>query len=194
MFENIFVPLVNVYGDGGYGLMGVKGMLQIAVACNNLTLFNDAYNAFQTNSCCALTKLIQPGTGQCCESGRDQAHTQLILGSLAEICQTGWIQGLDLYGASDALLLSGFEYTAKYNLGNTVPYAATFGRCNWHWSAISTGGRGTIRPIYEMAYHHYVKRAGRSAPYTEQVAARLRPEGAPVQCDHPGFGTLLFLL
>jgi hypothetical protein len=45
-----------------------------------------------------------------------------------------------------------------------------------------------------MAYHHYVKRAGRSAPYTEQVAARLRPEGAPVQCDHPGFGTLLFLL
>ncbi|MFD3503250.1 alginate lyase family protein [Streptomyces sp. NPDC058678] len=194
MFENVFVPLVNVYGDGGYGLMGVKGMLQIAVACNNLTLFNDAYNAFQTNGCCALTKLIQPGTGQCCESGRDQAHTQLILGSLAEICQTGWIQGLDLYGASDALLLSGFEYTAKYNLGNTVPYDATFGRCNWHWSAISTDGRGTFRPIYEMAYNHYVKRAGRTAPYTAQVAARLRPEGAPVQCDHPGFGTLLFSL
>ncbi|WP_329341675.1 alginate lyase family protein [Streptomyces sp. NBC_00663] len=194
MFENIFVPLINIYGDGGYGLMGLKGMFQIAVACNNLTLFNDAYNAFQTHSCCGLTKLIQPGTGQCCESGRDQAHTQLILGSLAEICQTAWIQGLDLYGASDSLLLSGFEYTAKYNLGNTVPYDAGFGRCNWHWSAVSTTGRGTFRPIYEMAYNHYVKRAGRSAPYTTQVAAGLRPEGAPFQCDHPGFGTLLFSL
>ncbi|WP_327313483.1 alginate lyase family protein [Streptomyces sp. NBC_01235] len=194
MFENIFVPLINVYGDGGYGLMGLKGMFQIAVACNNLTLFNDAYNAFYTHSCCGLTKLIQSGTGQCCESGRDQAHTQLILGSLAEICETGRVQGLDMYGASSSLLLSGFEYTAKYNLGNSVPYDATFGRCNWHWSAISTDGRGTFRPIYEMAYNHYVKRAGKSAPYTAQVAARLRPEGAPFQCDHPGFGTLLFSL
>lgn len=194
MFENIFVPLITVYGDGGYGLMGIKGVLQIAVACNNLSLFNDAYNAFYTNSCCALTKLIRSGTGQCCESGRDQAHTQLILGSLAEICQTGWIQGLDMYGASNSLLLSGFEYTAKYNLGNTVPYDATFGRCNWHWSALSTDGRGTLRPVYEMAYNHYVKRAGKSAPYTTQAASRLRPEGAPFQCDHPGFGTLLFSL
>lgn len=194
MFENVFVPLINIYGDGGYGLMGLKGMLQIAVACNNLTLFNDAYNAFYTNSCCGLTKLIQSGTGQCCESGRDQAHTQLILGSLAEICQTGWIQGLDLYGASGSLLLSGYEYTAKYNLGNTVPYDAAFGRCNWHWSAVSSDGRGTFRPIYEIAYNHYVKRAAKAAPYTAQVAGRLRPEGAAVQCDHPGFGTLLFSL
>ncbi|MEV8545606.1 hypothetical protein [Streptomyces sp. NPDC051572] len=194
MFQNVFVPLINIYGDGGYGLMGLKGMLQIAVACNNLTLFNDAYNAFYTNSCCALTKLIQSGTGQCCESGRDQGHTQLILGSLAEICQTGWIQGLDMFGASSSLLLSGFEYTAKYNLGNTVPYDATFGRCNWHWSSISTDGRGAFKPIYEMAYAHYVKRAGKSAPYTSQVASNLRPEGAPTQCDQVGFGTLLFFL
>ncbi|MFD5163140.1 hypothetical protein ACFWMJ_34655 [Streptomyces hawaiiensis] len=192
MFENVFVPLINIYGDGGYGLMGVKGMTQIAVACNNLTLFNDAYNAFQTHSCCGLTKLIQSGTGQCCESGRDQAHTQLILGSLAEICQTGWVQGLDMFGASGSLLLSGYEYTAQYNLGNTVPYDATFGRCNWHWSSISA--RGSFRNIYEIAYNHYVKRAGKSAPYTTQVANQLRPEGAPNQCDHPGFGTLLFTL
>ncbi|MEY9834852.1 hypothetical protein [Streptacidiphilus sp. EB103A] len=194
MFQNIFVPLIDVYGDGGYGLMGLKGMMQIAVACNNLTLFNDAYNAFATNSCCGLTRLIQSGTGQCCESGRDQAHTQLILGSLAEICQTGWIQGLDMFGASNSLLLSGFEYTAKYNLGNTVAYDATFGRCNGHWSTISTDGRGTFQPVYEMAYNHYVKRVGKSAPYTAQVASNLRPEGAPFQCDHPGFGTLLFSL
>ncbi|WP_427920630.1 alginate lyase family protein [Streptomyces sp. cg40] len=192
MFKNIFVPLINIYGDGGYGLMGLKGMLQIAVACNDLTLFNSAYNAFYTNSCCGLTKLIRSGTGQCCESGRDQAHTQLILGSLAEICQTGWIQGLDMFGASNSLLLSGYEYTAKYNLGGTVPYDATFGRCNWHWSSLSA--RDSFRTIYEIAYNHYTKRAGKSAPYTAQVASRLRPEGAPFQSDHPGFGTLLFSL
>lgn len=194
MFENVFVPLINVYGDGAYGLMGLKGMMQIAVACNNLTLLDDAYNAFMTHSCCGLTKLIRSGTGQCCESGRTQGYAQLILGSLAEICQTGWIQGLDLFGASNSLLLSGYEYTAKYNLGNTVPYDAAFGRCDWHWSSISSDGRGTFRNIYEIAHNHYVKRAGKSAPYTTQVASGLRPEGAPNQCDHPGFGTLLFTL
>ncbi|MDT7846713.1 alginate lyase family protein [Streptomyces justiciae] len=194
MFKNVFVPRVNVYGDGAYGLMGLKGMLQIAVACNDLTLFNDAYNAFYTHSCCGLTKLVQSGTGQCAESGRTQGYTQLILGALAEICQTGWIQGLDMYGASGSLLLSGFEYTAKYNLGGNVPYDGSFGRCNWHWSTISSDGRGSFKPIYEMAYHHYVKRAGKSAPYTAQVASSLRPEGAPTQCDQPGFGTLLFSL
>ncbi|MDX2697432.1 hypothetical protein PV416_31395 [Streptomyces ipomoeae] len=30
--------------------------------------------------------------------------------------------------------------------------------------------------------------------YTTRVASRLRPEGAPDQCDHPGFGTPLFSL
>lgn len=192
MFKNIFVPLINIYGDGGYGLMGLKGMMQIAVACNDLARFDDAYNAFMTHTCCGLTKLIRSGSGQCCESGRDQAHTQLILGSLAEICQTGWVQGLDMFGASDSLLLSGYEYTAKYNLGNTVPYDATFGRCSTKWPSLSA--RGSFRNIYEIAYNHYVKRAGKSAPYTAQVAGRLRPEGDGTQCDHPGFGTLLFTL
>lgn len=72
MLENVFVPLINIYGDGAYGLMGLKGMMRIAVACNNLTLFDHAYNAFMTHSCCGLTRLIQSGTGQCCESGRTQ--------------------------------------------------------------------------------------------------------------------------
>ncbi|MBK3647972.1 hypothetical protein JHN46_46215, partial [Streptomyces sp. MBT33] len=93
-----------------------------------------------------------------------------------------------------SLLLSGFEYTAKYNLGNSVAYDASFGRCDWHWPAIGTDGRGAFKPIYEMAYNHYVKRAAKTAPYTAQVAANHRPEGAPTQCDQPGFGTLLFSL
>ncbi|WP_411151146.1 hypothetical protein [Streptomyces sp. A30] len=79
MFKNIFVPLIKIYGDGGYGLMG---MMQIAVACNDLALFDSAYNAFMTHGCCGLTKLIRSGSGQSCESGRDQAHTHLVLAAV----------------------------------------------------------------------------------------------------------------
>ncbi|MFF5010320.1 alginate lyase family protein [Streptomyces phaeochromogenes] len=190
MFEDVFVPVIEGYDDSGWGVMCVRGMFQIGVFCDNLTVFNSAYNAFYTNSCCSLGRMIN-STGQCTESGRDQQHTQNILGALAEICETGWIQGLDLYGAADSRLLSGFEYTASYNLGNTVAYTP-WGGCKVTYNTISSSYRGEFRPIYEMVYNHYVKRLGGWAGYTSQVAANLRPEGAAFQCDHPGFGTLLY--
>ncbi|WP_202979367.1 hypothetical protein, partial [Arthrobacter sp. TS-15] len=95
------------------------------------------------------------------------------------------------YGAADSRLLSGFEYTASYNLGNTVAYTP-WGGCKVTYNTISSTYRGEFRPIYEMVYNHYVKRLGGWAGYTSQVAANLRPEGAAFQCDHPGFGTLLY--
>ena len=45
------------------------------------------------------------------------------------------------------------------------------------------------RSIYEMVLNHYTNRRGVPAPFTEQLAAAIRPEG--FHSDHPGFGTLL---
>ncbi|MFD4603800.1 alginate lyase family protein [Streptomyces sp. NPDC058464] len=190
MFEDVFVPVIEGYDDSGWGLMCLRGMFQIGVFCDNLTVFNAAYNAFYTNNCCSLGRMIN-STGQCTESGRDQQHTQLILGALAEVCETAWIQGLDLYGAADKRLLSGFEYKASYSLGNNVDFTP-WGGCKVTYNTISSENRGEFRPIYEMGHNHYVKRLGGWAGYTSQAAARLRPEGAAFQCDHPGFGTLLY--
>ncbi len=89
--------------------------------------------------------------------------------------------------------MKGFEYTAKYNLGNDVPfqeYTDTTGK--YHQTSISATSRGAFRPIFEMVYNHYVNRRGVSCPFTQQVAERIRPEGAAFQADHPGFGTLFF--
>jgi hypothetical protein len=100
---------------------------------------------------------------------------------------------MDLYGADANRLLDGFEYTASYNLGNAVPfqpYTDTTGK--YPQTTISPLNRGQFRPIYEMVYNHFQNRRGTSCPYTQQVAARIRPEGAWPGADHPGFGTLLF--
>jgi hypothetical protein len=78
---------------------------------------SDANAAYQ----CAIMWFINE-TGQCQESGRDQGHTQLGLAHLGDCCEIAWHQGLDLYGYADSLLLKGVEYTAKYNLGETVPF------------------------------------------------------------------------
>jgi hypothetical protein len=129
------------------------------------------------------------------ESGRDQQHTQLGLGQLAEACQVGWNQGLDMYGAADNRLLKGFEFTAEYNLGHDVPFTPhtdTTGK--YSWSVISPVGRGKLRPIYEMVWNHYGILKRLPAPWTKLAAEQLRPEGAGFQTDHVGFGTLLFTL
>lgn len=51
-------------------------------------------------------------SGQCQETGRDQAHVQLGLGALCDLCDMAWGQGDDLWGALDNRLMRGLEYTA----------------------------------------------------------------------------------
>ena len=138
----------------------------------------------------AILHAIYDGeTGQLQESGRDQAHAQLGIGLLAALCETANSQGDDLYGAEGNRLLAGFEYTAQYLLGMDVPFK-TYSDQSRTFTEISTVSRDQRRPIYEMVWNHYAGRRGLPAPFTQQLATAIRPEG--YHGDHPGFGTLLF--
>ena len=77
-----------------------------------------------------------------------------------------WSQGVDLFGRQDNRILQGFEYTARYNLGDdSIPFTLDLDRTGKYLkTAISTINRGTFQPIYELAYGHYVSRRGLSAP------------------------------
>jgi hypothetical protein len=109
-----------------------------------------------------------------------------------------WNQGDDLYAYEDNRFLSGAEYVAKYNLGNDVPYTA-YKNSDVTQSTISPNGRGSIRPCWEMIYHHYVNRRRLGAPCSEMFARKIRPEGGGGDYgshsggyDQLGYGTLLF--
>ncbi|MEO6720873.1 MAG: DUF1349 domain-containing protein, partial [Ferruginibacter sp.] len=133
--------------------------------------------------------------GQVQESGRDQAHTQLGIGMLVECCAIAWNQGLDLYAYDNNRLLKGFEYVAKFNLGNdNVPFTEWLDRTGkYHHTKISQQARGKLRAVYEQVYNHYVIERGLTAPYVQQAAEKLRPEGpGKPGADHPGYGTLYF--
>jgi hypothetical protein len=100
-----------------------------------------------------------------------------------------------MYGAEDNRLLKGFEYMAKYNLGEDVPFTEyTDVTGQYHHTTISTDARGKLRPVWEMAWNHYHNRRGLPMPHTQRVLEKIRPEGAAWTSDHPGFGTLLFTL
>ncbi|KAJ7809514.1 chondroitin AC/alginate lyase [Mycena olivaceomarginata] len=180
MLNNVFYPRLNnhtgVQYEANVGTGNTKALMAFGVFTENTTMYNEAISLYSNEKCSGLALDISP-TGQSSESGRDQGHTQLGLGNLAESCQIAWIQGTnDLFALLSNRLLTGYEYTAKYNLGNTVPYDATFQRCDSNlvggpFNVISTTSRGVFRPIYELAYAHYVSIKGLSMPFSLQIGA-----------------------
>jgi hypothetical protein len=131
--------------------------------------------------------------GECQESGRDQAHTQMGLGFLGCAAEMAWKQGVDLYGASSNRLALGFEYTAKYNLGHDVPYEpyrSIDGK--YLYRGISKDSRGRFAPIYERIVYHYHGRKGMEMPFSREVVAKRQSEGRSGGAHAP-WGALMFV-
>lgn len=198
MLRDIFYPPLKdfaLWAHGNWDLACMKTMMAIGIFCDDHAMFDKAVDYFyhgQGNG--ALTHYIINDTGQVQESGRDQPHTQLGIGQLAEMCEMGWSQGLDMYGEAGNRLLKGFEYVARYNLGEEVPFTP-YVDMSGRFPAQKIAPRSPqLRPIFEMVYNHYVRRKGLTAPWTTKAAEKFRPEGAAAKSDHPGFGTLLFSL
>ncbi|MFD1631121.1 alginate lyase family protein [Pseudopedobacter beijingensis] len=198
MFRNVIYPVIENFQRGWAGNWDTaitKCIMGIGVFLNDEVIFNNGVNFLSstTDSANGTLKNYIYDTGQCWESGRDQEHVHMGLGGLAEACEIGEKQGLDLYGLLNNRLLKGYEYMAKYNLGyNDVPYTA-----NHYGSAISNDRRGEFQSGYEMIYNHYFNRKGISAHevfYTKKVVDRVRSlEGGELGASILlGYGTLLF--
>lgn len=173
----------------------MKAFMAFGVFLNNESLYNEVLTLYDSDACGKLSFMIA-STGQYCESGRDQGHTQLSLGNMAEMSQISANQGEDLWGKLSNRLLLGYEYTAKYNLGNDgMPYDAAVSACGASWSAISTIDRGVWRPTYEILYAHFAVDKALAAPYTKQVIQKVgREKLNPVNADADSceWGTLKF--
>jgi hypothetical protein len=192
----IYPPIKDfaTFANGNWDAACIKTMMAIGVFCDDRAIYDRAVEYFKGGSGNGrLTHYVIDDAGQCQESGRDQPHAQLGLGLLAEACEIAWHQGDDLYATADNRLLKGFEYTARYNLGEDVPFVP-FTDTTGKYAArrISDRGRGRLRPTYELVWNHYTNRRGIAAPYTKRAADKIRPEGDGFGADHTGFGTLLF--
>ena len=193
-FKTVVYPVLKdfaPFANGNWDAAAIKTVMAIGVFCNDRALFEKAlryYTAGGGNG--SITHYIHPD-GQIQESGRDQQHTQLGIGLLADCCEIAGHQGLDLFGYADNRLLKGFEYVARYNLGYEVPFTPDLDRTGkYRHDRLSTEGRGRLRAVYEEVYNHYPKG---SAPYTGEAAAKIRPEGpGRPAADHTGYGTLLY--
>lgn len=197
-FKEVIYPVIKdfaPFANGNWDAAAIKTMMAIGVFCNDRTMFERALRYYVNgHGDGRLGHYVINEEGQIQESGRDQGHTQLGIGMLAECCAIAWNQGLNLYSYDNNKLLKGFEYVAKFNLGNEVPFTETLDRTGkYHHTTIARQDRGPLRAVYEQVYNHYVNLMGMPAPYTQQAAEKVRPEGpGHPGADHPGYGTLYF--
>jgi len=180
LLREVFYPVIEDFyptANGNWDAAMIQTMLAMGVFLDDRAMFQRAVDYYLTGQGNGAIRMYVNEFGECQESGRDQAHTQMGLGYLGCAAEIAWKQGVDLYGAYDNRLAIGFEYTAKYNLGHDVPYEpyrSHEGR--YHYRAISEKARGRFSSIYERVYHHYHVRKGLEMPFTARVVARNRPE------------------
>lgn len=192
MLRRIFYPVIkNFYptANGNWDAAMIQTMIAMGIFLDDRAMFDRAVDYYRNGEGNGSIDNYFNELGQCQESGRDQAHVQMGIGFLACACEMAWKQGMDLYGAADNRLALGFEYTAKYNLGEDVPYKryrSVEGR--YDYPAISRKGRGRFRPVYERIFHHFHDRMGLEMPYCRRVVEKERPEGSHRQ--HISWGTL----
>ena len=179
MLRRAMVPTMNKfeadspYANGNWGAIVNRFRMAAAIVMEDTVMYRQAIDYYlhgYDNG--SLPRYISE-TGQCQETGRDQGHAQLGLEAIADICEMAWQQGDDLWGALDNRLMKGFEYTARYNLGNDVPFETWTDLTGLYcdWTEPGQMGRGKLRDIYQKPYDHYVKAKGLKMPYTKKVLA-----------------------
>jgi hypothetical protein len=200
-FKDVLYPCVTrgPMRSANWGTSCMAGAMAMAVFCDDRTMFNDSVYAYEngfTNNPdggCGLAQYIDD-SGENAESGRDQPHSEGGISHLMEVAVMAYNQGVpEVMAYKDHRIVTGFEYTAKYNLGNDVPYHPfiNYDGKTIYPKGISAKNRGRFSPTYEMASYYFAK-AGFAAPFTTQVCESpgYRPEGT--NSDHTGLGTLLF--
>ena len=159
------------YANGNWGAIVNRLRMACGIFLQDSTLYAASKDYFLNARDNGSLPGYVAASGQCQETGRDQAHAQLGLGALCETCEMAWEQGDDLWGAMDNRLMHGIEYTARYNLGYDVPFATwnDYTGLYCDWTEPGAMARGRIRCIYDLPYRHYVDRKGLKMPYTKKV-------------------------
>ncbi|MEO8238100.1 MAG: DUF4979 domain-containing protein [Flavobacterium sp.] len=203
MLKSVFYPVIGNFrpcAHGNWDIICMKALMGIAIFTEDTAMFNKTVNYYyygEGNG--SIKNYVITDAGQLQESNRDQPHTMLAIGSLAELAEMALKQGVDLYAANNNAIMRGYEYTSQYNLGLDVPYQTSYDYCEKNYTdytptAISATGRGAFRAVFEIAYNHYVYRKGIAMPQTKAVLGQMGPEGAPFGADNPGYGSLFFYL
>jgi fibronectin type 3 domain-containing protein len=199
---------VNKGGNTHYRLnwdtANMASMAAIGILCDNRAVYQQAVDFFKHGASNGRVEraawFIHPdGTAQTEESGRDQPHNNGGWYAMGLLCQMAWNQGDDLFGYDNNRVLRAYEYNAKYNLGNDVPWVYHRNTTLAYTETLSGSGRSVWSySAWELVYNHYANVKGVAAPWSKIAMNTVRPEGYPTLTSHPsaqdhlGLGSLTY--
>ncbi|MCW3107617.1 MAG: hypothetical protein JWQ09_2123 [Segetibacter sp.] len=169
MLMTVYYPLMRYYypqANGNWDGAIIHSIMAMGIFTDNRKMFNNAVDHFlraPVNG--SLFKYIYP-SGQCQETMRDQGHVQLGLGEFAGAAQVAYTQGVDLFSIGNNRLALGYEYTARFLLGDK-PHS---------YGMISERAKN-LRDDYEYVYRHYTAQ-GLDVPYTKRAADSIRSKAS----------------
>lgn len=169
LLMTVYYPLLRYYypqANGNWDGAIMHSIMAIAIFTDSRKMFNNAVDHFlhaPVNG--SLFKYIYP-SGQCQETMRDQAHVQLGLGEFAGAAQIAYTQGVDLFSIGSNRLALGYEFTARFLLGDK-PHS---------YGTISERAKN-LRDDYEYVYRHY-SAAGLDIPFTRRAADSVRSKAS----------------
>lgn len=195
----------NTHYRLNWATANMASMAAIGILCDNRAVYEQAVDFFKFGPNNGRVEraawYVHPGgLGQGEEAGRDQGHNLGGWYAMSLLCQMAWNQGDDLFSYDNNRVLRAFEYNAKYNLWNDVPYARHRNSdLGYTEGSVSGAGRGLGGYYqYELVYNHYANLKGIAAPWSKLAAEATRPEPWPNTGLHPsqvdwfGLGTLTF--
>ena len=169
MLMTVYYPLMRFYfpqANGNWNGAIIHSIIAMAIFTDNRKMFDNAVDNYvhaPVNG--SIFKYIYPN-GQCQESPRDQAHVQLGLGEFAGAAQIAFTQGVDLFSMADNRLALGYEYTAKFLLGE-----------NPHCYCTISPVAKNLRDDYEYVYRHYTAQ-GVAVPWIKKAADSIRSKAS----------------
>ncbi|RAK93788.1 chondroitin AC/alginate lyase [Aspergillus costaricaensis CBS 115574] len=201
----LFARQSIIIGQANYGMASIMGLLNFAVYLDDVALYNYALYAYKYDRCAGVPYNYLASTGQNSEAGRDQSHVQDALQWTALAARVVANQDYDLFPLEDNLIFTAAEYAGKYLMNQTVPYDASFYRCevvlvDGPWANISAVNRyigyqdGKTNPAaWGLLYYEALER-GVDVPWTSRVKdvydASVKSQASPV--DPFSWADLLF--
>lgn len=199
VMENVIYPAIEDLGvpmiaNENWDSAAMISMIAIGIVCDNPEIYDRAVSLYQDIHINGSIVNYVTDWGQSVESFRDQAHAQLGIGYLAEVCQIALNQDNNLFGLYDNRLAKAFNWAAQYNLYDDgelkmEPLTDVFGKKKWTTIDSEKINRGELRPVYELPLAYYSKVPGVDVTWMAKAAEAMRAQGY-VHNDNLNFGTL----
>lgn len=179
-----------------WDMANLAGMLAVGVFADRGDIYEEAleylHSGVGNGALENMVFFLHPAKmGQYQESGRDQGHSNLGVTLMGVIAKQAWNQGDDLFAWEEHRLLSAFEYIARYNVGQEVPYVPYGPNCaDAYQEVVSEAGRGHKRRSWLLPLNHYRNRLGIAVPWMEAKHEDVGEEVWRWSNDELGWGSL----